>query len=201
MKLQQFGVRAQRATTSTPALTSVPLANADGARMSEFFGSARQSRVALKATGKLASMTMTGYYEADWLELGHNLEQQPVKQLHHAPARTVGRREDDEWLGLLRRHRLVAGCGNRLGPTRGTQILPSTIDAQYDAGFVWARQESFRVTKDIDKKVFVGISAENAETLNAAGQNLPSNYIFGSTGTGGGLYNATPTTPSTTPRT
>jgi hypothetical protein len=70
-------------------------------------------------------------------------------------------------------------------------VLPSTIDAQYDAGFVWARQESFRVTKNIGKKAFIGMSAENPETLNAAGQNLPSNYIFGSTGTGGGLYNAT----------
>ena len=77
------------------------------------------------------------------------------------------------------------------GLSRGTQVLPSTIDAQYDAGFVWSRQDSFRVTKNIGKKVFLGISAENAETLNAAGQNLPSNYIFGSTGTGGGLYNAT----------
>jgi len=50
--------------------SSVPLQNADGAQMSEFFGSARQSRVAVKATGKIASMTMTGYYEADWLSSG-----------------------------------------------------------------------------------------------------------------------------------
>ena len=38
--------------------------------MSEFFGSARQSRIAMKFTGKIASMAMTGYYEADWLSSG-----------------------------------------------------------------------------------------------------------------------------------
>jgi len=77
------------------------------------------------------------------------------------------------------------------GLTRGTEILPSTIDPQYEAGFVWTRQYSFRVSKDIDKKFFIGASAENAETLNPSGQNLPTNYLFGSTGTGGGLYNST----------
>ena len=96
--------------------SSVPLQNADGAQMSEFFGSARQSRVALKATGKIASMTMTGYYEADWLSSGTTSNNNQSQQLHHAPARTVGRRQDDQRLGFLRRHRLVAGYGNRLGP-------------------------------------------------------------------------------------
>ena len=38
--------------------------------MSEFYGSGRQSRVALKAVGKIDNMTLTGYYEADWLSAG-----------------------------------------------------------------------------------------------------------------------------------
>ena len=56
---------------------------------------------------------------------------------------------------------------------------------------MWTRQYSFRVSKNIGKKLFLGVSAENAETLNPSGQNLPTNYLFGSTGTGGGLYNST----------
>ena len=48
------------------------------------------------------------------------------------------------------------------------------------------------MSKNMGKKVFAGISIENAQTLNApAGQNLPTNYLLGSTGTGGGLYNST----------
>ncbi len=73
------------------------------------------------------------------------------------------------------------------GLTRGTEILPSTIDAQYYAGFVWGRQYSFRVSKDFGKAFFIGASVENAETLNPSGQDTPTNTL-GSTGTGGGLY-------------
>ncbi len=170
--------------------TSVPLANADGAQMSEFFGSARQSRVALKATGKIASMTMTGYYEADWLSSGttSNNNQSNSYTMRQrelwADAKTANGWDFSGGTGWS----LVAETAS--GLTRGTQVLPSTIDAQYDAGFVWSRQESFRVAKNIGKKAFIGMSAENAEILNAAGQGLPTNYVFGSTGTGGGLYNS-----------
>jgi hypothetical protein len=171
--------------------SSVPLQNADGAQMSEFFGSARQSRVAVKATGKIASMTMTGYYEADWLSSGTTS--------NNNQSNSYSMRQRELWADAKTANGwdFSGGTGWSLatettsGLTRGTQVLPSTIDAQYDAGFVWARQESFRVSKNIGKVAFVGMSAENPETLNAAGQGLPSNYVFGSLGTGGGLYNAT----------
>jgi Skp family chaperone for outer membrane proteins len=171
--------------------SSVPLQHADGAQMSEFFGSARQSRVAVKATGKIASMTMTGYYEADWLSAGttSNSNQSNSYTMRQrelwADAKTANGWDFSGGTGWS----LVAETAS--GLTRGTQVLPSTIDAQYDAGFVWARQESFRVSKNIGKKAFFGIAAENPQLLNAAGQGLPSNYVFGSLGTGGGLYNAT----------
>jgi hypothetical protein len=75
------------------------------------------------------------------------------------------------------------------GLTRGTEILPATVDAQYTAGFVWARQYSFRVSKDIGKKFFAGIGIENAEALFPSGQGIPTNLLIGSPGVGGGLYN------------
>ncbi len=168
--------------------TSVPLQYADGAQMSEFFGSARQSRIAMKFTGKIASMAMTGYYEADFLSSGttSNNNQSNSYSLRQrelwADAKTTNGWDFSGGTGWS----LVTETASAL--TRGTQTLPSTIDAQYDAGFVWSRQESFRVVKNIGTKTWFGMSAENAETLNAAGSGLPSNYIFGSTGTGGGLY-------------
>src|SRR5258708_27202627 len=45
------------------------------------------------------------------------------------------------------------------------------------------------MSKDIGKKIFAGISVENAETLNPAGAGLPTNLLTGSAGNGGGLYN------------
>ena len=89
--------------------TSVPLQNADGAQMSEFFGSARQSRVAMKATGKIASMTMTGYYEADWLSSGTTSNNNQSNSYTMRQRELWADAKTDQRLGLLRRHGLVAG--------------------------------------------------------------------------------------------
>ena len=77
------------------------------------------------------------------------------------------------------------------GLDNGTEILPAVIDPQYVAGFVWTRQYGFRVTKNFGDKIWIGASAENAETLNPAGSSLPTNLLIGSDGNSGGLYNAT----------
>jgi hypothetical protein len=173
------------------AFTSVPLQYADDAQISEFQGTGRQSRLALKATGKLPSMTMTGYYEMDWLGTGITS--------NNNQSNSYVLRQRQLWADakLSSGWDFSGGQGWSLatettrGLTRGSEILPSTIDPQYEAGFVWTRQYSFRVSKDIGNKFFIGASAENAETLNPAGSSLPTNLLIGSAGTGGGLYNAT----------
>ncbi len=168
--------------------SSVPLQYADGAGLSEFFGSARQSRIAMKFSGKIASMMMTGYYEADFLSSGttSNNNQSNSYTLRQrelwADAKTTNGWDFSGGTGWS----LVTETAS--GLTRGTQTLPSTIDAQYDAGFVWARQESFRVAKNLGTKAWIGASVENPQLLNPAGSGIPSNYITSVTGTGGGLY-------------
>ncbi|HEX4030575.1 MAG TPA: hypothetical protein VHX20_09435 [Terracidiphilus sp.] len=169
--------------------TGVPLDHSESAQLSEFQGSGRQSRVAIKAVGELENMTLTGYYEADWLSAG------ATSNNNQSNSYTMRQRQlwadaklNDGW-------DFSGGQGWSLaaettkGLTRGTEILPASIDPQYDTGFVWTRQYSFRVSKDFDRKFFVGISAENAEALNPAGQNLPTNLLIGTAGNGGGLYN------------
>lgn len=173
------------------AFTGVPLNNSPAAQLSEFQGTGRQSRLALKATGKLASMTMTGYYEMDWLSAGI------TSNNNQSNSYTVRQRQlwvdaklDNGW-------DFSGGQGWSLaaettqGLTRGTEVLPATIDPQYNAGFVWTRQYSFRAVKEFGNKFWLGASAENAETLNPAGSGLPTNLLIGSGGTGGGLYNST----------
>ena len=171
------------------AFTGVPLANSDASQLSEFFGSGRQSRFALKAVGKLPKMTLTGYYEMDWLSAG------VTSNNNQSNSYTLRQRQ--LWADALLHNGWDFSGGQgwslvtetTVGLTRGTEIPPPAIDAQYVAGFAWTRQFGFRVSKDFHKKFFIGVSAENAEMLNPAGQNMPSGYLFGSTGTGGGLYN------------
>jgi Skp family chaperone for outer membrane proteins len=175
---------------NTP-FTGVPLQYADDAQITEFQGTGRQSRLALKAIGKLDTMTMTGYYEMDWLGTGITS--------NNNQSNSYVLRQRQLWADakLTSGWDFSGGQGWSLaaettqGLTRGSEILPASIDPQYEAGFVWTRQYSFRVSKDFGKSFFIGASAENAETLNPAGSNLPTNLLIGSAGTGGGLYNAT----------
>jgi hypothetical protein len=173
------------------AFTGVPLQNSNNAQISEFYGTGRQSRLAIKATGQVAHMTMTGYYEMDWLGTGitsnNNQSNSYVvrqRQLWAQAALNSGWKFTGGQMWSL-------ATETTKGLDNGTEILPSTIDSQYTAGFVWTRQYGFRVSKDFGKKLWIGASAENAETLNPAGSSLPTNVLLGSAGTSGGLYNST----------
>jgi Skp family chaperone for outer membrane proteins len=172
------------------AMTGIPLQYSEGAQLSEFYAAARQSRIALKATGKVGDVTATGYYEADFLSSG------TTSNNNQSNSYTLRQRELWADAKLASGWDFSGGTGwslsteNTSAMTRGTQITPATIDAQYTAGFVWARQESFRVSKNIGKKVFLGVAAENPQTLNPGGSGLPLNVLIGSGGTSGGLYNA-----------
>ncbi|HTV07271.1 MAG TPA: hypothetical protein VME86_18010, partial [Acidobacteriaceae bacterium] len=172
---------------NTP-FTGVPLQNSNAAQLSEFYGSGRQSRIALKATGKLDNMKLTGYYEMDWLGTGI------TSNNNQSNSYVVRQRQLWAQASLSNGWQFTGGqmwslaAETTHGLDNGTEILPGTIDPQYTAGFVWTRQYAFRVTKDFANKFWVGASAENAETLNPAGSNLPTNLLIGSPGVGGGLY-------------
>ncbi|HTW44941.1 MAG TPA: hypothetical protein VMD58_05300 [Acidobacteriaceae bacterium] len=171
---------------NTP-FTSIPLQDSGQAQTSEFFGSGRQSRIALKATGKLDNVAMTGYYEMDWLGTG------PTSNNNQSNSYTVRQRQ------LWARAAFTNGwnvSGGQMwslttetthGLDNGTEILPATIDPQYTAGYVWNRQYGFRVTKDFGNKFWIGASLENDQAL--PGGSSPTNQFLGTPGVGGGLYN------------
>ncbi len=175
---------------NTP-FTAVPLDHSDAAQLSEFQGAGRQSRLALKAVGDAGPFRMTGYYEMDWLGTGitsnNNQSNSYVLRQRQLWADAAMKNGWDfsggqGWSLVTETTKLLA---------RGSEILPGTIDPQYNAGFLWTRQYSFRTVKDFGKKLALGASVEGAETLNPAGANLPSNLLIGSSGSGGGLYNST----------
>jgi len=166
----------------------VPLNHSDAAQLTEFFGSGRQSRIALKATGKTDSMKMTGYYEADWLSAGTTSNE------NQSNSYTMRMRQLWAQASLNNGWQFTGGQMWSLatetthGLDNGTEILPATIDPQYAAGFVWTRQWAFRATKNFNNRFWVGASAEQAETLNPSGAGLPLNEVIGSAGNGGGLF-------------
>jgi len=171
-------------------LGGIPYPGASQAHLSEFYGSGRQSRVSLLAQGKLDSMTMSGYYEADFLNAGvtsnnnesnsYVLRQRQVwaqAALHNGWTFTGGQM----WSLVTETKK---GLDNR------TEATPLTIDPQYTVGFSWARQYGFRVTRNFSNRWWLGFSVENSqETLTAHG-NTANSFLIGSQGNAGGLYNA-----------
>jgi len=183
---------------ATP-FTSIPVNGADNAQLSEFEGSGRQSRLALKVTGRTPHATIGAYYEMDWLGAGvtSNNNQSNSYVLRVRQIWGQAHLDDGFIFTAGQMWSLATETSNLLD--NGTEVLPGDIDPNYNAGFVWARQFGFRVVKDFSKNLAFGISAEGAQTLiptcQAAGGTAacPKNYLIGQTGTGGGLYPSTST--------
>ena len=174
------------------AFNAIPYEGSDLYQLSEFFGSARQSRVTLMAEGKTNWGTLRGYYEADWLGTGitsnNNQSNSYVlrQRVIWAQAET-----NNHWAftgGQL--WSLATEDKKGISNLSGDIMTPQTIDPNYVAGFVWTRQYGFRVTKTFPKAAF-GFAAENPQLLYTASLAGNEPYaVLGSAGTNGGNYNA-----------
>jgi hypothetical protein len=188
--------RAEGADINT-ALNSIPYPGSSQARLSEFYGSGRQSRLSMLAQGKLENMSMTGYVETDFLSAG------VTSNNNESNSYTLRVRQAWGQAALHNGWTFTGGqmwslvTETRVGEDNRTEALPMTIDPQYTVGFSWARQYGFRVTKNISNKFWVGLSAENSqETVTTHGN--ANNFLIGSQGLAGGLYNSSINGCSTT---
>jgi len=169
-------------------LNGIPYPGANNAHISEFYGSGRQSRVALLAQGKLDNMTMSGYYEADFLSAG------VTSNNNQSNSYTMRQRQVWAQAALKSGWTFTGGqqwslvTETKKGLDNRTEALPMTIDPQYTVGFSWARQYGFRVTKNYENRVWFGFSVENSQETVTAHGNV-NNYLIGQPGNGGGLYN------------
>jgi Skp family chaperone for outer membrane proteins len=192
--------RATGSDINTP-FNSLPYNGADNAYISEFFGSGRQSRVALLAEGKLSNWTMRGYWEADWLGTGVTSNNNESNSYVMRQRQLWAQGESSNGFIFTAGQQWSLATENKTGIVNRTELLPQTIDPAYNVGFVWERQYGARVVKSFaNKQLWAGISVENPQTLTPSCQATgnttggtalacPNNYLIGSTGTGGGLYN------------
>jgi len=170
------------------AFSSLPLQASDYAQLSEFYGSGRQSRIALLAEGKAKDFTMRGYYEADFLGAGITSNNNESNSYVLRQRQLWAQAQRAKWT-------VTAGqmwslvTETRQGMTPRTEATPQTIDPNYVPGFSWERQYGFRVVNEVvPQRVWLGVAAENPETLNLGGT-VPANLLLGSYGTNGGAYN------------
>jgi hypothetical protein len=154
--------KALASDVNTP-FNSVPLPGASQSKMSENYFSGRQSRISMLVEGRLSDVKIGGYYETDFLSAG------TTSNNNQSDSYTLRQRQfwaqsawDNGWTvtggqmwSLVTE--TLHGMDNR------TEALPQTIDAQYQAGFSWARQYGLRVVKNFNNKLWLGFAVEGAQ--------------------------------------
>jgi hypothetical protein len=184
----------QRATggdINTP-FNSIPFPGSAQANTSEFYGSGRQSRISLLGEGHVKAAKVSGYYEADFLSAGVTSNNNESNSYTLRQRQVWGQAALHGW-SFTGGQMWSLVTETKKGVDNRTEALPMTIDPQYTAGFSWARQYGFRVAKNFGDKIWLAGAVENAQINSVGGGGFNNNFVVGSLGNGGGLYNTTAT--------
>ena len=178
--------------TATP-FNNLPYEGDDRYQLSEFFGSARASRISLLFESAPKWGALRGYYETDFLGSGTNSNNYQQNSYVMRMRLLYGEAErKDGWKVALGQMYSLATEGDKGIPSNPAGILsPPTIDPNFMPGFVWARQWGVRVVKSVDNGKFtLGVSAENPQLIYTA--SLAGNTPYAVLGSSGNpvAYNA-----------
>jgi hypothetical protein len=133
--------------------------------------SARQSRVSMLVQGNVnPDILVSGYGELDFLGAANSANSNESNsynpRIRHMYATVDWQSEG--W-HLLAGQTWSLATMQGVGITPRKEITPLTIDAQYVAGFTWARQPGIRLVKSFGDTVWLGVSAEMAQTAGIQG--------------------------------
>src|ERR1700747_3751040 len=149
--------RANASDINTP-FNSIPYVGNDLAHITESNFTARQSRLSLLAESNVGGTKLTGYWEGDFLGTGvtsNNRQSNSYvfrQRILYAQAAL-----QSGWV-FTGGQQWALATETRKGITNRTEVLPMTVDPQYQVGFSWARQYGFRVVKDFGGKFALGLS-------------------------------------------
>ena len=188
--------RAVGGTINTP-FNGIPYPGADLSKVSENSFTARQSRLSLLAEGTVGTAKLTGYYEADWLGTGVTSNDRQSNSYVFRQRILYGQVATESGWSVTGGQQWSLVTENRKGIQNRQEMIPLTIDPQYNVGFNWARQYAFRVVKNFSTVAF-GVSIEGpAATFGGRGFSVftpatgaaSQNFFIGAPGQGGGLLN------------
>src|ERR1019366_5492013 len=186
--------RALAADLPTP-FNNLTMPGASQSQVSEFFGSGRQSKATIFASGKIGIAELSSYLSADFLSAGVTSTSTQTNaytlRLRQAWAQV---RFDNGWsfLGgqtwsLVTEVAKGISIDDDMGKTN--DVRPKTIDPSYNVGFDFARQYGIRLTKSFGDKVAIAFALENPKATVSTHGN-PNNYLFTQAGASNS-YNTT----------
>src|SRR5580704_1399792 len=187
--------RALAADVNTP-FNNLTMPGASQSSISEFFGSGRQSRLSMLAEGKLKMVKLSGYAEGDLLSSAATSNNNQSNSYSFRQRQVWGQAAFDDGWTFTGGQMWSLITETRKGTDNRSEALPMTIDAAYTAGFSWARQYGARLSKNFGNKVWFAVSLEDSQAT-ISSHNNSANFLVGSAGASGGVYNPTITTCST----
>jgi hypothetical protein len=199
--------RAVSADINTP-FNSIPFEGNALSTLNENNFTARQSRLSLLGESKVGSAKLSGYWEADFLGTGVTSNNRQSNSYVLRQRVLYGQAAFDNGFTITGGQQWSLVTEDRKGIENRQEIVPLTIDPQYQVGFSWARQYGFRVVKNFGGKFAVGAAVEGPQaTIGGHGfSNVTTNNIGTSTvtvtgntfidapGSSGGLFNFVDTT-------
>jgi hypothetical protein len=181
----------------TTPFNSLTMPGASQSNLSEFFGSARQSRPTIYVAGRFKNVELSSYVSGDFLSAGVTSSATQTNSYTLRLRQAWGQAKfDNGWkfLGgqmwsLVTENKAGIAPSDDLGKVNDSR--PSTIDPGYNAGFTFARQPGIRLTKDFGDKFSVAVAVENPQgTLTT--HNNADNFLLGEAGASN-TYNTTST--------
>lgn len=183
---------------NTP-FTGIPFPGNSLSKVTEFNATARQSRIAMLAEGKLANAKLSGYYEMDFLSAAVTSNNRQSNSYSLRQRQFWAQVATDSGFSVTGGQMWSLATETKQGLQVRTELPPLTVDPQYNVGFTWARQYGFRAVKDFGGKFAVGFSVEGPQatvggrgfsTFTPATGNATQNFFVDAPGSAGGLFNA-----------
>jgi hypothetical protein len=148
----------------TSTFGNIPFSGSANSQLSEFRGTARQSRMTLLVEGKIKDWKASGYYEADFLGAAPTANEIESTSFNLRQRQLWAQVEFPSGFSFLGGQSWSLITTNRKGIAPLKEMIPLTIDSQYVIGYNWMRQFGFRFTKKFGDKTWLSFAAENPET-------------------------------------
>src|ERR1700730_8662682 len=145
------------------AFTAVPLPGSSQSHVTEFNAQGRQSRIAMLAEGKLKTVKIGGYYEGDFLSAGITSNDNQSNSYVFRQRQFWGQAKFDSGLTITGGQMWSLVTETKNGADNRTEATTQTIDAQYNVGFTWARQDALRVSKSFNNNFWLAASVEGGQ--------------------------------------
>jgi len=188
--------RALGADLTTP-FNSLTLPGASQSQVSEFFGSARQSRPTVFVEGRVGSVDLSSYVSGDFLSAGVTSTSTQTNSYTFRLRQVWGQAKFDNGWSFLggQMWSLVTENITGIAPSddtgRTNDARPKVIDPSYNVGFSFARQYGVRLTKGFGRKIWVAVAMENPQATLTTHGNV-NNFLLGELGDSKS-YNSTAT--------